>query len=61
MEEMTNAYKILVGIPKGREHSGNEVQMVGYITSNPKEIYWQFVDWIHVAQVGTTGGLFWTQ
>jgi hypothetical protein len=51
MGEMRNAYKILVGKPeekkpRGRLRSGWE----GNTGMNLREIWWESMQWIHVAQ-----------
>jgi hypothetical protein len=51
MGDMTNAYKILVGKPEGKRPLGRpKHRCEDNITTNLKEIWWQVVDWIHLAQ-----------
>jgi hypothetical protein len=49
MGEMGNKYNILVGKPKGKRPIGRP-RWEENITMNLREIGWEGVDWIHVAQ-----------
>jgi hypothetical protein len=56
--EKRNAYRVLVGKPEGkrplerpRSRSVNNIQM------NLREIGWDGVEWMDLAQVGTSGRL----
>jgi hypothetical protein len=50
MEEMINAYNILVVKPEGKRPLGRPRQRwEGNIVMNLREIGWEVVDWIHLA------------
>jgi len=54
MEEMRNAYNILVCKPERKRRLGRpRLRWVGNIRNDLREIGWNDVDWIHV----TSGGL----
>jgi hypothetical protein len=56
-----NVYRILVGKPQGKRPIGRHIRRwEDNITMNIREIGWGGVDWIHLARIGTSGGLFWT-
>jgi hypothetical protein len=49
--EIRNAYKILVGKPEGkRPLGGPRRRWVDNIKIDPREIGWDYVDWIELAQ-----------
>jgi hypothetical protein len=51
MEEKTNAYRRLVGKPEGRRSlEGQRRRWVSNIKINLREIGWDGVDWIDMAQ-----------
>jgi hypothetical protein len=50
MEEMTNAFKILVGKPEGKKLLGNLGVDGKIILKCLREIGWKSTDWIHLAQ-----------
>jgi hypothetical protein len=51
MEEMRNAYRILVGKPEGKRLLGRPWRRWKYnIRKDLREIGWEDVDWMHVAQ-----------
>jgi hypothetical protein len=53
MEEMRNAYNSLVGEPEGRRPLGRHRRSwEDNIKMDLREIEWQVVDWIHLAQDG---------
>jgi hypothetical protein len=47
MEEMRNSYNILVGKPEGKRRRR---RCEGNIRMDLREIVWEVVDWIHLAQ-----------
>jgi hypothetical protein len=49
MRKQRNAYKILVGKPK-ESNWKNRSRQEDDIKMDPKEIGWECVDWIHLAQ-----------
>jgi hypothetical protein len=52
MGEKWNAYRILVGRPKGKRPSGrHRRKWENNININFREIGWGLTDWIHLAQV----------
>jgi hypothetical protein len=52
---MRNAYKILVGKPEGkRSFRRLRRRREDNIRMNFREIWWENLEWIHVAQVGTS-------
>jgi hypothetical protein len=52
MGNMRNAYRILVGKPEGKGPLGRpRYKWKGYIRIDLREIGWEGVDWIHLAQV----------
>jgi hypothetical protein len=58
MEENRNVYRILVEKPAGKRPLGRPGRMwVEYIKIDLREIGWDGVDWIDLAEIGTTGGL----
>jgi len=58
MGEMRNAYYVLVGKSKGKRTLGRRRRRwEDNIRMGLREIGWQSVDWIHLAQIGTNGGL----
>jgi len=50
MEEMRNAYIILVGKPGRKRPCRHRCRQEDYIRMCLVEIVWKGVDWIHVAQ-----------
>jgi hypothetical protein len=51
IEEMRNAYKILVGKPEGKRPCGGPRYIwEDNIRMDLREIGWEGVDWIHLAQ-----------
>jgi hypothetical protein len=51
MEEIRIAYKILVGKPEGKRPLGKtRRRWEDNIKMDIKEIGWEYVDWIHLAQ-----------
>jgi hypothetical protein len=46
---MRNAYNILLGKPEGRDHSEDR-SIGGKISMDLREIGWEVVDWMHLAQ-----------
>jgi hypothetical protein len=58
MGEKRNAYRILVGKPEGSRPQGRpRRRRVGNIKMNLREIGWNGIDWIDLAQIGSSGGL----
>jgi hypothetical protein len=49
MGEMKNAYNFSVGKPEWRNHS-EDLRVDGKIIMDLREIWWEDVDWIHLAQ-----------
>jgi hypothetical protein len=62
-EEKRNAYRILVGIPEGKIPLGRpRSRWLDNIKMDLREIGWDGIDWIVLAQDrGTSGGLLWTR
>jgi hypothetical protein len=57
MEEMRNACNILVGKLKGmRPLRRPRCRWEANTGMDFKEIRWEGVDWLHLAQIGTSGG-----
>jgi hypothetical protein len=53
---MRNAYNVLVGEPEGKTPLGKyRCRWKDNIRMSLREIGWEVVDWIHLAQVGTSG------
>jgi hypothetical protein len=50
MVEIRNAYKILVGKPEGKRPLVKPTTRCEYIRTDLKEIGWEGVDWVHLAQ-----------
>jgi hypothetical protein len=51
MGEMKNMYEILVGKPEGRKQLGRlRRRWEDNTRTDPREIGWEGVDWIHLAQ-----------
>jgi hypothetical protein len=51
MEETRNAYRILVGKPEGKRPLGRQRRRsVDNIKMDLREIGWDGIDWIHLAQ-----------
>jgi hypothetical protein len=51
MGEMRNAYRILVGKPEGKRPLGRpKRRWVENIKMDPREIEWDVMDWIELAQ-----------
>jgi hypothetical protein len=50
MEEMRNAYKILIGKPEGKRSLGIYAIWEVNIRMHLMEIWWKVVNWIHLAQ-----------
>jgi hypothetical protein len=51
MEEMRNAYTILVGKPEGKRQLGRPRRRWEYnIRMDLREIGWEAVGWVHLAQ-----------
>jgi hypothetical protein len=58
MGEKRNAYRILVGMPEGKKKLGiPRRRCVDNIKIDLREIGWDGVDWINLAQERTSGGL----
>jgi hypothetical protein len=58
MGEKRNAYRILMGKPEKKRLLGRpRCRWVDNIKIDLREIGWDVIDWINVAQVGTSGGL----
>jgi hypothetical protein len=58
MGERKNAYKILVGKPEGRRPLGRpRLKWVDGIKMDLREIGWDGMDWIDLAQDRVSGGL----
>jgi hypothetical protein len=58
MGEMRYAYWIFVGTPEGKRALGRpRSRRVDKIKMDLREIGWDGMDWIDLAQVGTSGGL----
>jgi hypothetical protein len=58
MGETRNAYRILVGKPGGKRPLGRPRRMwLGNIKIDLRGIGWDGMDWIELAQIGTSGGL----
>jgi hypothetical protein len=56
--EKKNAYRILVGKPEGRRPLGSpRCRWENNIKMDVRETGWSGMDWIYLAQVGTSGGL----
>jgi hypothetical protein len=56
--EKRNAYKIMVGKPEGKRPLGRpRRRWVDYIKMDFREIGWDGVDWIDMAQHRDSGGL----
>jgi hypothetical protein len=49
--------RIWVGIPEGKRPLRRSVGIVGEIIFDLEEIWWEGVDWINLAQEGTSGRL----
>jgi hypothetical protein len=59
---MRNAYRILIERPEGKRPLRRlRRRWDDNIRIELREIGWEGVDWMHVAQVGTSGGLLGTQ
>jgi hypothetical protein len=57
--ETRNAYRILVEKPEGRRQLGKpRRQWVNNLKMNLKEICWDGLEWIDLAQERTSGGVF---
>jgi hypothetical protein len=51
IEDMKNAYTILVGKPEGKKPLGRpRRRWLDNIRTDLREIAWEVVDWIHLAQ-----------
>jgi hypothetical protein len=51
LEDMRNAYKILIGVPEGKRLLGRpRHRWKDSIIMDLREIEWKVVDWIHLAQ-----------
>jgi hypothetical protein len=50
MGEMRNAYNILVGKPEGKRPLESRYRWEDNIRIDIREIGWEVVDWIHLAQ-----------
>jgi hypothetical protein len=62
MGETRNAYRILVGKPEGKRPLGRlRNRWVNNIKIYLRDIEWDDVDWIDMAQRGTNGMLLWTR
>jgi hypothetical protein len=60
MREIRNAYKILVGKPEWKRRPG-VLGIEGWsIVMVIKEIRWEDVDWMYLAQDRDSDGLLWT-
>jgi hypothetical protein len=58
MEEIRNMYKILVGKPEENNPLGRtRYRLESNIKMDLKEITWEYVNWIYLAQIGTSDGL----
>jgi hypothetical protein len=59
MEEKRNLYRILVGKPGGKRTLGRyRRRWKDTVKMSLGEIGWGGMDWIHLAQSGTCGGIF---
>jgi hypothetical protein len=58
MGEKRNAYRTMVGKPEGKSPLGRpRRRWVDNIKMDLREIGWDGMDWIDLAQIGTSGGL----
>jgi hypothetical protein len=59
---MRNAYNILDGKPEEKKPLGRHTRRwKDSIRTDLREVVWEGVDWMHLAQTGVSGGLLWTR
>jgi hypothetical protein len=57
MRDKRNEYRILVGKPEGKRPLGRtRCRWVDNIEMDLRKIEWGCMDWIDLAQIGTSGG-----
>jgi len=61
MGEMRNAYKIVAGKSRGKIPLGRHTRSwEDNIRKDLRDMVWKVVDWMHLAQDRTSGGILWT-